>query len=81
MEQINISRDHIAMEAMKVLLARCEMPYFTIWGKIKRALGLSYTTFWVTNYAQNLAKHSYRIADAMIEWRSKGENNKTEEQE
>lgn len=67
MEQSNISRDHVAMEAMKVL-----MPYYlerkmTLKEKIKILLGLPVA---VGSYdADMLAIEAYGIADAMIKAR------------
>lgn len=73
MEQSNISRDHIAMEAMKVFLDKCGTPYHTLWDKVKKALGFGYSRNWDSNKQTPMfiAQYSYCIADAMIEEREK----------
>ena len=61
----NISRDHIAMEAMKVLMQKNVSEYMTFKNKIKKLFGLiAYDEEW-------LAKMAYDFADAMIAQREK----------
>lgn len=42
MAESNISRDHIAMEAMKVLMQKNVSEYMTFKNKIKKLFGLEY---------------------------------------
>lgn len=64
MEQSNISRDHIAMEAMKVLLPVYLKEDLTLIERIRRLLGLPIKI--QTYDADHLAAEAYGIADAMI---------------
>lgn len=66
----NISRDHIAMEAMKVIMSHYVAEQMTIKNRIKRFLGLEHEAFTRIN-PEWLAKMSYMIADAMIAQREK----------
>lgn len=66
----NISRDHIAMEAMKVLMQKNVSEYMTFKNKIKKLFGLEYKS--VIAYDEEwLAKKAYDFADAMIAQREK----------
>lgn len=66
----DISRDHIAMEAMKVLMQKQVSEYLTFKNKIKKFFGMEYKS--VTAYEKkSLARISYDIADAMIAQREK----------
>lgn len=60
----NISRDHIAMEAMKVLLPVYIEEDLTLIERIRRLLGLPIKI--QTYDADHLAAEAYGIADAMI---------------
>lgn len=67
----NISRDHIALVAMEKLLERYLNRKPTVWVKIGAALGICKQNI---NLPLNvIAKDAYRIADAMVEEREKGE--------
>ncbi len=66
----NISRDHIAMEAMKVLMQKNVTISLTLKNRIRRFFGMSYKS--VTAFDNKaLAKLSYEVADAMIAQREK----------
>lgn len=66
----NISRDHIAMEAMKVFMEKNVTVSLTLKNRIRRFLGMSYKSVTVLDY-KGIAKLSYNIADAMIAQREK----------
>lgn len=66
----NISRDHIAMEAMKVLMEKTVSNNLKLTGRIKRFFGLNHKTY--TGFDEKMiAKLSYEMADAMIAQREK----------
>lgn len=66
----NISRDHIAMEAMKILMEKNVTVSLTLKNRIRRFIGMSYKS--VTAFDNKaLAKLSYEVADAMIAQREK----------
>lgn len=66
----NISRDHIAMEAMKVLMEKTASDSMTLKNKVKKFFGMNYRT--VVDFDQKaIAKLSYDMADAMIAQREK----------
>lgn len=66
----NISRDHIAMEAMKVLMEKTVSENLTLKNRIKRFFGKNYRT--VTSFdIKMIAQISYDMADAMISQREK----------
>lgn len=65
MAESNISRDHIAMEAMKVLMQKNVSEYMTFKNKIKKLFGLEYKS--VIAYDEEwLAKMAYDFADGRI---------------
>lgn len=66
----NISRDHIAMEAMKVLMEKTVSNNLKLTGRIKRFFCLNHKTYTVFD-EKMIAKLSYEIADAMIAQREK----------
>lgn len=74
----NISRDHIALEAMKIILEKSYVREQTLWNKIKVLFGGghkvsdSYLRPWV------IAERAYAYADAMIAERERI-NEKSEE--
>lgn len=72
----NISRDHIAMEAMKVIMEKTTSDSMTMKNRIKKFLGMNYRTAIAFNQ-KAIAKLSYEMADAMIAQRE----NKEEEQQ
>lgn len=66
----NISRDHIALEAMKCMMNTAKRRR-TLWNRIVTLFFPSKESN-VTNYScENMAKASYLIADAMIKERYK----------
>lgn len=68
MEQSNISRDHLAMEAMRVLLLHYIEEDLTLVERIRRLLGLPVR---IRTYdADHLAAEAYSVADAMIKARN-----------
>lgn len=70
MAESNISRDHIAMEAMKVLMEKTVSNNLKLTGRIKRFFGLNHKTYTAFD-EKMIAKLSYNIADAMIAQREK----------
>lgn len=66
----NISRDHIAMEAMKVLMQKTVSERISLKNRIRNFFGKGYTSR-VSFDCKFIAKMSYDMADAMIEQRSK----------
>lgn len=75
MEGSNISRDHIAMEAMKVLMQKTVSDSLTLKNKIRKLFGLNYRT--VTSFdIKMIAQISYDMADAMISQREKKQEDK-----
>lgn len=69
----NISRDHIALEAMKCMMMTAKRRR-TLWNRIVTLFFPSKEVS-VTNYYKGQAKSAYQIADAMIK-----ERNKTKEE-
>ena len=70
MAESNISRDHIAMEAMKILLENTISKHLTLKNRIRNFFGRNYNAN-VKFDSETLAKASYNIADAMIAQREK----------
>ena len=66
----NISRDHIAMEAMKVFMEKNVTVSLTLKNRISRFLGISYKSVTAVD-DKSIAKLSYEMADAMIAQREK----------
>lgn len=66
----NISRDHIAMEAMKVLMQKAVSENLTFKNRIRKFFGKDYNLK-VQLDIKTVAKISYNMADAMIEQREK----------
>jgi hypothetical protein len=66
----NISRDHIAMEAMKVLMEKTVSNNLTLKNRIRQFFGLNNKTYTAFD-EKMIAKLSYNIADAMIAQREK----------
>ena len=66
----NISRDHIAMEAMKVLMGKTVSEHLTLKNRIKRFFGKNYRTI-ASFDIKMIAQISYDMADAMIAQREK----------
>lgn len=72
MKESNISRDHIAMEAMKELMAKAPVEV-SIWNRIRVMFGKEYGHVGIGLNSVPLSQVAYRIADAMIEERNKKE--------
>jgi len=73
MNESNISRDHIALEAMKIILDKSIKQRITLVQRIRKLAGLRYEvrSFLIHNPG-NVAEAAYQIADAMIAEREKG---------
>jgi hypothetical protein len=71
----NISRDHIAMEAMKVLMEKTVSNSLTLKNRIKKFFGMNYKKVAAFD-AKMLAIFSYKIADEMIAQREKKQEDK-----
>lgn len=67
----NISRDHIALEAMKVVMDKYNYKKQTIWNKIWVALGGKINTKTSLGSPSKIAEIAYSFADAMIAERRK----------
>lgn len=66
----NISKDHIALEAMKVIMAKTVEVRNPFWERVKRFFGLSDNMRDFISYdADGIAAIAYEIADKMIEQR------------
>lgn len=66
----NISRDHIAMEAMKVLMEKTVSNNLTLKNRIRQFFGLNHKTYTSLD-KKMIAKLSYEMPDAMIAQREK----------
>lgn len=75
MAESNISRDHIAMEAMKVLMQKTVSDSLTLKNKIRKLFGLNYRTV-ASLDLKMIARISYDMADAMISQREKKQEDK-----
>lgn len=69
----NISRDHIALEAMKMVMDKYNHKSQTIWNKIWVALGGKPLTKTNLGSPTKIAEIAYSFADAMIKEREKEE--------
>ena len=69
----NISRDHIALEAMKIILEKSFTRHQTIWNKIAKLFGGSHSSNDCFLKCSIVAKEAYKYADAMIAERKKQE--------
>lgn len=67
----NISRDHIALEAMKVVMDKYNYKKQTIWNKIWVALGGKMNTKTSLGNPTKIAEIAYSFADAMLAERRK----------
>ena len=74
-QQSNISRDHIALEVMKVIMEKTSHEITTPVARIKRWLGLPYKSWLDGLTPEQLSRKAYDIADAMVAER---QNRKTE---
>ena len=59
-------RDNLALCAMKVMLKHEWKTRISLYNRVRRLLGLNYTTY-VSCNLNRLAHNSYVIADAMLE--------------
>lgn len=75
MAESNISRDHIAMEAMKVLMQKTVSDSLTLKNKIRKLFGLNYRIV-ASLDLKMIARISYDMADAMISQREKKQEDK-----
>ena len=66
MEQSNISRDHIALEAMKIIMQATTHEIITPVQRFKRWLGMTHKSWLGGLNPGQLAAKSYDIADAMV---------------
>jgi hypothetical protein len=71
MAESNISRDHIAMEAMKVIMEKTVSNSLTLKNKIRKFFGLNYHRTVESLDLKMIARISYDMADAMISQREK----------
>lgn len=67
----NISRDHIALEAMKMVMSKYNYKTQTIWNKIWVALGGKINTKTSLGSPTKIAEIAYSFADAMLAERRK----------
>lgn len=72
MEQSNISRDHIALEAMKIMYGKMSFSKLSLIERIRKWLGLEVRDQGYTSASYSIiAKESYGLADAMLAEREK----------
>lgn len=79
-QESNISRDHIALEAMKVIMKESTHEITNPWARVRRWLGLPYKSWLGGLTPGQLAAKAYDVADAMVaeRQRRRGTNGKTE---
>lgn len=65
-QESNISRDHIALEAMKVIMRETTHEITTPVARVRRWLGLPHKSWLGGLTSGQLAAKSYGIADAMV---------------
>lgn len=65
-QQSNISRDHIAMEAMKVIMKKTTKEMSTPLNRLKRWLGITHVSSTIGITYDTLAAKAYDVADAMV---------------
>lgn len=71
MAESNISRDHIAMEAMKILLQKHSVKQQSILNRIGASLGLCYPKVALHINTKIVSIMAYEMADDMIAQREK----------
>lgn len=76
-----ISRDYIALEAMKEHLSKSVFVKRTIFNRIACALGFGIPKISICYRADIVAQFAYKIADAMIAEREKLHEEQTEQDE
>lgn len=70
----NISRDHIALEAMKIIYSKMSFGRLTPVDRLRKLLGLPVPNQGYTSWTyESIAKEAYSLADAMIAEREKTE--------
>lgn len=69
----NITRDHLAMEAMKVIMDKCVKARITLKTRIKMLFGIPAACGVVVPNPEILAQISYKVSDAMIAARRQAE--------
>ena len=62
----NITRDHLAMEVMKVIMDKCVKARIPLKTRIKMLFGIPAACGVVVPNPEFLAQISYKVADAMI---------------
>lgn len=77
----NISRDHIALEAMKIHLNKSMIIKRTVFNRIACALGFANPHFTVCFNTAKVAEFAYCLADAMIAEREKKDEEQKEQEE
>lgn len=71
----NITRDHIALEAMKIMYGKTSFVRLTPINRLRKLLGLSVPSQGYTSWSyKSIAKEAYSLADAMIAERNKANN-------
>lgn len=75
----NISRDHIALEAFKIMLEKGISKKQSFWNKIAEFLGGSVHEKINLPNDESLARNAYRYADAMISEREKDNGGRQKE--
>lgn len=65
-QESNISRDHIALEAMKVIMKETTHEITTPMARVRRWLGLPHKSWLGGLTPEQLASQSHDIADAMM---------------
>ena len=66
MEQSNITYDHIALEAMKIIMQMTTREMLTPLNRLKRWLGIEHTSSTIGITYDSLAAKAHDIADAMV---------------
>lgn len=69
----NISRDHIALEAMKIIIEKSYVREQTIWNKIAMLFGFGHSSTDSFLKSVFVARKAYDYADAMIAERERKE--------
>ena len=72
------ARDNLALCAMQVMLKHEWKTRISLYNRVRRFFGLSYTTY-VTCDSNRLAHNSYVIADAMLEASEKKQTNEQQQ--
>ena len=69
----NITRDHLAMEVMKVIMDKCVKARIPLKTRIKMLFGIPAACGVVVPNPEFLAQISYKVSDAMIAARRQAE--------